>query len=139
MSTKNYPNLHRHRITSTLPIPCVVQQWICCNIRPLVAYNTFKCELLFKRTSQPQITLTSTEIILHLLFQSPVLFKSLPFLLINYTLTSTNIILHILSFSSVEGPLFHSPLYVTLTFPPPPLSSPLDTSALFIPLPLPSY
>ena len=94
-------NLHGHHITSTLPIPCGVRQWICCNIRPLVADNTFKFELLFKRTSQPKITLTSTEIILHLLVQSPVLFKSLPFLLINYTITSTNIIFHILSFSSM--------------------------------------
>ena len=93
------------------------QQWTCCNIRPQVEDNTFKFELLFKRTSQPKITLTSTDIILHILFQSPVLFKSPPFLLINYTLTSTNIILHFI-FLIGGGSSLPLPLYLTLTFNP---------------------
>ena len=160
MSTQNYPNLHRHHITLTLPIPCVVQQWICCNIRPLVADNTFKFELLFKRTSQPKITLTSTDIILHQPFQSPVLFKyrfattsgirqKIRLSNSNYylkehlnqknTLTSTNIILHLL-FHIGGGSSLPLPLYVTLIFTPHPiLSSPLDTSAQLISLPIPSY
>ena len=78
------PEHHQESLIHTTPI------------HAQIADNTFKFELLFKRIFQPKITLTSTDIILHLLTQSPVLFKSPPFLLINYTLTSTNIILHLI-------------------------------------------